>query len=304
VLVFGRKRLASNGRSLALLVVLAALTSGYLVSAPPARAQAVPGKTYTYVHTGGGALSITVSADGKSIPTITLFTYAFAGAPGCQRTIASKLNFVTPLPIVGDGFSWTAPTGLVSLTGSFLPGGEAEGTFRDVGCPAFVWPDGDGDLLPSRSDNCPQASNPDQRDGDGDGVGDACDATPLPDTTGPAVPVVRATARLDQDGRAGIRLACPRNETSCRGTLTIETAQKLSGRDSRRLLAQSFVLGKANFKLAGGESREIEVRLSKRGRDLVHDLGRLRARAVVKARDAAGNSKTTTRVVTIKQART
>lgn len=35
--------------------------------------------------------------------------------------------------------------------------------------------DWDGDGLPNASDNCPRASNPDQTDTDGDGIGDACD---------------------------------------------------------------------------------------------------------------------------------
>jgi len=33
--------------------------------------------------------------------------------------------------------------------------------------------DGDGEL--NFADNCPDVINPDQEDGDGDGVGDACD---------------------------------------------------------------------------------------------------------------------------------
>ncbi|WP_295447635.1 thrombospondin type 3 repeat-containing protein [uncultured Thiodictyon sp.] len=44
--------------------------------------------------------------------------------------------------------------------------------------------DQDGDRLPDATDNCPQAFNPDQRDTDGDGQGDACDA----DDDGDAVP--------------------------------------------------------------------------------------------------------------------
>jgi hypothetical protein len=41
-----------------------------------------------------------------------------------------------------------------------------------------VAPDADRDGVRDPTDNCQTASNPDQRDGDGDGLGDACDPTP------------------------------------------------------------------------------------------------------------------------------
>src|SRR5262249_40276370 len=37
-------------------------------------------------------------------------------------------------------------------------------------------PDSDGDGVPDRRDNCREQPNPDQRDADGDGFGDVCDA--------------------------------------------------------------------------------------------------------------------------------
>jgi RHS repeat-associated protein len=39
----------------------------------------------------------------------------------------------------------------------------------------WVLPDRDGDGVPDASDNCPDTPNPDQRDSDNDGVGDACE---------------------------------------------------------------------------------------------------------------------------------
>jgi len=38
--------------------------------------------------------------------------------------------------------------------------------------------DTDKDGIPDYQDNCPDVSNPDQKDSDGDGIGDACDETP------------------------------------------------------------------------------------------------------------------------------
>jgi len=42
-------------------------------------------------------------------------------------------------------------------------------------------PDADGDGIEDSQDNCPNAANPNQYDYDGDGIGNACDATPTGD---------------------------------------------------------------------------------------------------------------------------
>jgi len=47
--------------------------------------------------------------------------------------------------------------------------------------PAPQLPDGDGDGVPDIFDNCPTVGNPDQLDSDLDGLGDACDPTPIHD---------------------------------------------------------------------------------------------------------------------------
>jgi hypothetical protein len=49
-------------------------------------------------------------------------------------------------------------------------------------------PDGDGDGFPDAADGCPGVANPDQRDADGNGVGDACQAGGPPDRDGDGVP--------------------------------------------------------------------------------------------------------------------
>jgi uncharacterized protein (TIGR03382 family) len=50
-----------------------------------------------------------------------------------------------------------------------------EGGFACDGEPSVCAPDGDRDGVVDELDNCPTVSNPGQADGDGDGVGNACD---------------------------------------------------------------------------------------------------------------------------------
>ena len=44
--------------------------------------------------------------------------------------------------------------------------------------------DTDGDGVPDSQDICPDDPNPDQADCDGDGVGNACDDSPVPSVSG------------------------------------------------------------------------------------------------------------------------
>ena len=67
-------------------------------------------------------------------------------------------------------------------------------------CGSFV--DGDGDGVPDGTDNCPASVNPDQRDTNGDGAGDACDV----DDDGDLVPDATDTCPLEPNPLQG---ACP-----------------------------------------------------------------------------------------------
>lgn len=54
---------------------------------------------------------------------------------------------------------------------------EIEPNYTCSGEPSTCIPDRDGDGIANASDNCPMVANPDQADGDGDGVGDKCEIT-------------------------------------------------------------------------------------------------------------------------------
>jgi tRNA threonylcarbamoyladenosine modification (KEOPS) complex Pcc1 subunit len=52
-------------------------------------------------------------------------------------------------------------------------------------------------------------------------------------------------------------------------------------------------LGSAHFRIGGGQTKQVAIVISRRGRALVRRLDRLRVRAVVTASDASGNRGTT-----------
>lgn len=67
-------------------------------------------------------------------------------------------------------------------------------------------PDTDGDTVPDHIDDCVDAANPDQTDGDGDGIGDACDLA----TCGDGVRTYDEVCEVGDDA------LCPGSCTSCR----------------------------------------------------------------------------------------
>jgi uncharacterized repeat protein (TIGR01451 family) len=86
-----------------------------LLATPAARAEHVPGATYTGTHSGGGTVRFTVSDDGRSVTS-----FGFTDLPlGCSATLTDPGT--RPL-LVGIGlpmetFAWTEST--LTFTGSF-----------------------------------------------------------------------------------------------------------------------------------------------------------------------------------------
>jgi hypothetical protein len=79
-----------------------------------------------------------------------------------------------------------------------------------------------------------------------------------------------------------LTLACPSDETSCSGTVAVTAKGKR--------------LGSAKFRIAGGKSKVVKVKLSPR----LVKAGRIRLSVTLKAADAAGNAQTAVRKLALK----
>jgi hypothetical protein len=99
--------------------------------------------------------------------------------------------------------------------------------------------DDDGDRVPNASDNCPTVPNPDQKDADGDGRGDACDLTPHGDPDGDGVdqavdncPATPNPGQEDAD-HDGVGDACDTTRTGPR-VIKVDAPRKVVVRERPR----------------------------------------------------------------------
>jgi len=140
-----------------------------------------------------------------------------AARPGSHVLVLFKDGApVLSTPVVGDDFTLPFPSlgaGRYRIQVMRLATGAA--SIEAVSSPIYltgtqpVNPDADGDGVPNGSDNCPLTANPDQRDTDGDGLGDACDiergTTAAPAKNSPAAQA-GACAAVSLGTRRGDRL--------------------------------------------------------------------------------------------------
>jgi hypothetical protein len=108
------------------------------------------------------------------------------------------------------------------------------------------------------------------------------------DTTKPKVTLVAATLRATKKGAVSFTYGCPSTEKSCAITLKLKKGTK--------------TIASRTFTVKGGKSKAVTVVLSKDARKLLAKRGSLKVSAVVKATDAAGNARTTTKAMTIRRA--
>jgi hypothetical protein len=108
------------------------------------------------------------------------------------------------------------------------------------------------------------------------------------DKTKPKVTLIAATLRATKKGAVSFTYGCPSTEKSCAITLKLKKGTK--------------TVASRTFTVKGGKSKAVTVVLSKDARKLLAKRGSLKVSAVVKATDAAGNARTTSKAMTIRRA--
>ncbi len=153
---------------------------------------------------------------------------------------------------------------------------------------------GGPDLIAGGATDLGGAPRPTDGDGDGTVLADAGAFEHGTEVIPPAdksvkVEILGKRLRLDRRGAVKLKLRCPSSEQSppCQGTVALRTKGKVELGGKRR----KVVLVKGKFKLLAGRTTTLKLKLAPAKAQLVRDdpVAR-RARALVRVRDAAGNS--------------
>lgn len=224
-----------------------------------------------------------------------------------SRWNGSDFEFIAPASLtsayVNSGVTVSINRADLGGTSGFLFGVATsdDGVDFDFAPELFMWPYEVGTQPPTPPPDAVAPPIPPEAGGPADAPEPAGPAVPL-DTMGPRVRVLTPRLKVRRNRVVAIRLRCPASESRCTGKLRLETAKKLQVRSLTAAEAgkRKVVLGAKKFSLAGGRTLTVKVRLSKRNYRLIAGLKKVRVRATVTARDAAGNKRTTTRTIALK----
>jgi VCBS repeat protein/FG-GAP repeat protein len=134
------------------------------------------------------------------------------------------------------------------------------------------------------------------------GGGTTLGGQPAPDTSGPVMAVAGKTVTMDRGGAVMLPLSCPASETvGCQGTVSLDAFLRVrSSAGHSRSALRRVKLGRGSFRVGGGKSAAVKLRLSKKTQRLVRKLKKVRVVAVIDARDHAGNARTTKQALVLK----
>lgn len=127
-----------------------------------------------------------------------------------------------------------------------------------------------------------------QSGGSGGGTQGGGNSGATTDKTKPKVTLVAASLWATKQGVVSFTLGCPTTEKSCVITLKLKRGTK--------------TVASKTFTVKGGKNKAVSLVLNKDARTLLKQHGSVKVSGVIKATDAAGNTRTMTKAMTIRRA--
>ncbi len=117
----------------------------------------------------------------------------------------------------------------------------------------------------------------------------------------PIVTVAGTSITVTGAGAFPLKLSCPKEETSCAGTVTVKTLSAVAARAAQAAAKKKILtLSTGAFTMAGSQLKTITLHISSKGKAALAKLHTLRAKATIVAHDTHGATHTSTAVITLK----
>ncbi len=251
-------------------------------------------RTFTIENAGGTAVELT-----KSKPPI--------GGEFAATTTLEEGTVIKPGERVSETVAFT-PTVSGKAEGEWhITGNDTTGAhvihFTGSGASPLTGPlpgGGSGSLLGGGSGGGSGSGGSGSGSNAGSGGNGAGTASAPPEVTLVDLKLIAA-----RSGTVEARLSCPKVPRRCMGTITLRTTTRIqgSGRSSRWRVV-SVVLASGSFAIEGGQTQGVNLRLSRRARELLAHKSSLQAKATIAARDPAGVSRTVHQNATLRRSPT
>jgi PKD domain-containing protein len=114
--------------------------------------------------------------------------------------------------------------------------------------------------------------------------------------TNPDATLAGSSLQAGATGAFTVKITCPAGETSCEGTVTVQTA----GAVVASAKAHVLTMATGTFKVAGGKVATIKLHLSRKARLLLARKHTLRVRVTIASHDPSGSSHTSRALATLR----
>ena len=118
-------------------------------------------------------------------------------------------------------------------------------------------------------------------------------------------PIITLSAPIQRNGAVIWQVTCPATEQSCSGTVTVTTSAagkaKVAVMAKKKQKKRAVKLGSAHYRLKGGQTKQVKVKINGKGRRLVRKKHNLPVTATFVTKDSAGNKSRKTQNFTLNE---